>query len=1141
MSHRLIYWFVLATMALLILANGIAFGAAFTDVDAGLVGDSAGCIAWGDYDNDGDLDLAVAGGKGTYIYKNENGDFIDIVAALPTVSWGAIAWADFDGDGDLDLALAGNNGTTTVTPIFRIYRNANGLFFDIDAKLPGIWNCALAWGDLDNDGDLDLAAAGDTDAIGAKPISTVFRNEFDGNSLFQRKFTDTNAKLFSVDGDPAKDYNGITRCSLDWADYDNDGDLDLLAAGELTNNYYNYHVTKLFKNTDGDLKDAQKAIPGVNACKVTWGDYNSDGLFDFAMAGALDGGASLSRVYMASGGSFNPMDTSGIWLPGVAWGSIAWGDYDNDGDLDLALAGNQNESGLSGLSKIFRNDAGTFVDIDAQLTPVAYASLGWGDLNNDGKLDIALAGHDIEHDVLFSKMYLNNTETANTPPTLPVPIGHLLEEDNGKQKVTLYWNPSTDDHTPPPGLTYNLQIIAQNANKERIYLMSAMINSDGKRQILAHGNAQKATQWTLKDINTDLFRYYWRVQAIDSAFAASTWPVVEEPTPIYAPVDDLVFTPDPDTYIDHVYVNIQSPTTVADIHYTLDGTDPDENSPLFSTDINLRKTTTIKARGYYGPDNKTPILEGKYTIQVGAPTFVPDPKPEDTSPQMVYDNEIDVVINAFAPDDTVHYTTDASVPTEESPIIASGGSIHLDKDTIVSARGFREGCEPSAVTSRLYLFKAATPAFNPDAGTFTSEQDVVVTCNTRNAVIHYTTNGLDPTESDPIVEHGKSVHVDRTLTLKAKAWYKTFAPSNVKTADYYLNLGPVFIPFFSPGQGTYITSVNVKITCETPGSIIRYTTDGSNPTKYSTLIESGDFVMIDKSLTLKARAWKGVYVPSDIRKAEYEIKVAAPIITPNAGSYAAGQTIRITCDTPGAVVHYTTDGNDPTENDLVMKADESIYINTNITVKAKAWKPGLTPSDISEAEYKIRLRKWLSMVSIPIIPDTTDPKEVVGFYGNGWYAYRTEARAYATYPDAYTWYDPVESAPGRGFWGCFDGKMIKPDGDVPPQDQPGIIRLYPGWNIIGLPFLNPVVWSQDTIKVRIPGQTAKPLKDSKTVITNYLWGWRQSLLNPSKGSYYLIGDETIPSRDTNIMVPWEGFWIKVKQECDLIIPPPTND
>jgi hypothetical protein len=74
------------------------------------------------------------------------------------------------------------------------------------------------------------------------------------------------------------------------------------------------------------------------------------------------------------------VEQTGISLSGVIYGSISWGDYDNDGDLDILLTGG---SGSGQISKIYRNDAGVFTEINAGLTGISYSSVSWGDYDND--------------------------------------------------------------------------------------------------------------------------------------------------------------------------------------------------------------------------------------------------------------------------------------------------------------------------------------------------------------------------------------------------------------------------------------------------------------------------------------------------------------------------------------------------------------------------------------------------------------------------------------------------------------------------------------------------------------------------------------------------------------------------------------
>ncbi len=232
--------------------------------------------AWGDYDNDGDLDFLVAGRNAspelgepavTRIYRNEgDGTFSDIQADLPKVSGGSAAWGDYDNDGDLDILLTGvdqNWGPAT----FRVYKNeGDGTFVDLHAGLPGLSNSAVAWGDYDNDGDLDILLTGQDRVAIDPPISRVYENQGDGT------FVDIHAGLIGVrDGAAA------------WGDYDNDGDLDILLTGGLS--------FRVYENLGGGtFVDIHADLSGVTFSAAAWGDYDNDGNLDILLAGRGAGG-----------------------------------------------------------------------------------------------------------------------------------------------------------------------------------------------------------------------------------------------------------------------------------------------------------------------------------------------------------------------------------------------------------------------------------------------------------------------------------------------------------------------------------------------------------------------------------------------------------------------------------------------------------------------------------------------------------------------------------------------------------------------------------------------------------------------------------------------------------------------------------
>ncbi|MDA3885437.1 MAG: FG-GAP-like repeat-containing protein [Candidatus Delongbacteria bacterium] len=406
----------------------------FIDINAGLPGVLASSVAWGDYDNDGDLDILLTGYRNSKIYRNDSGSFTDIGAGIPEVDEGSVAWGDYDNDGDLDILLTGYNAGY----ISKIYRNDSGSFTDIEAILTGVWYSSVAWGDYDNDGDLDILLTGCYLDEAWQSISKIYKND-------AGVFTDINAGLTGVHGS-----------SVAWGDYDNDGDLDILLTGRM-----------------GSLTGSDDTI---------------------------------SNIYRNDAGNFVDI---GAGLPGVILSSVAWGDYDNDGDLDILLTGN---AGGVYISNIHRNDAGVFTDIEAGLFGADDASVAWGDYDNDGDLDILLTG------TYTSKIYRNDSEISNTKPASPVNLKYNLV----KNYITLSWDKAVDNETPQNGLSYNVEVITDST-----IVTSSSDTSTGYRKIVSIGNSSQNDFYNIDVENFILPQeegsknISWKVQAIDHCFAGS--------------------------------------------------------------------------------------------------------------------------------------------------------------------------------------------------------------------------------------------------------------------------------------------------------------------------------------------------------------------------------------------------------------------------------------------------------------------------------------------------------------------------------------------------------------------------------------------------------------------------------------------
>ncbi|MEQ8786972.1 MAG: FG-GAP-like repeat-containing protein [Pirellulaceae bacterium] len=471
----------------------------FTELHGlGLTGVDSASAAWGDYDNDGDLDILLTGvanggaGRISRVYQNTNGTFSDILAGLTGVGFGSVAWGDYDNDGDLDILLT---GLGSVGRFSQVYQNTDGTFSDISAGLTGVGFGSVAWGDYDNDGDLDILLTGNASGSVGR-ISRVYENT-DGT------FSDISAGLIGVDDGEAA-----------WGDYDNDGDLDILLTGYDGNNI----VTRVYQNTGGTFSDIAAGLPEVYLSSVAWGDYDNDGDLDILLTGYVGSGNYVARVYQNTSGTFSDISAG---LVGVDFSSAAWGDFDNDGDLDILLTGI--DSGSNYIARVYQNTSGAFSDISAGLTGVGFSSVTWGDYDNDGDLDILLTGYDSDDGV--AKVYRNNAATANAPPAAPSGLASTI---NSGTSVTLSWAAPTDDSTPSTGLTYNLRVGTTPGGGEIVASMAfqagdGFSQTDGLRKIAERGLVQGAS-YTLAGLLPGQ-TLYWSVQAIDASLAGGAFAV----------------------------------------------------------------------------------------------------------------------------------------------------------------------------------------------------------------------------------------------------------------------------------------------------------------------------------------------------------------------------------------------------------------------------------------------------------------------------------------------------------------------------------------------------------------------------------------------------------------------------------------
>lgn len=372
----------------------ILLGQRFTDIQAGLTGVSESAGNWIDFNQDGAIDIFVTGdfynkdrhGITSKLYKNLTRDrFVEVNTSVINVYRGDFDWADYNNDGIDDLFIIGETaGGNLVSYLYSNDRTAN--FIRIPVSIPGYNDGSVEWGDYDGDGDFDLLITGRTKNGLA---SNIYRNDRNNN------FVNVNAGLPGI-------HHGIGR----WADYDNDGDLDVIISG---NNSSGKVLTELYRNDKGKFTHLDIGFKDLKLSDIAWADYDNDGDLDFVIIGESVSGKFESRLYSNENGDvFLRIPTNFIT---VRSGSVDWGDMDHDGDVDLLITG---ESPNGPVSIVYRNDRnGLFTDIHAAVIGLYMSDGHWGDYDNDGDLDIVISG--MSNDYRFiSRVYRNDIIRIDT-------------------------------------------------------------------------------------------------------------------------------------------------------------------------------------------------------------------------------------------------------------------------------------------------------------------------------------------------------------------------------------------------------------------------------------------------------------------------------------------------------------------------------------------------------------------------------------------------------------------------------------------------------------------------------------------------------------------------------------------------------
>ena len=296
------------------------------------------------------------------------------------------------------------------------------------------------------------------------------------------------------------------------------------------------------------------------------------------------------------------------------------------------------------------------------------------------------------------------------------------------------------------------------------------------------------------------------------------------------------------------------------------------------------RSLTLKAQAWKAGWATSSVMTGAYVMKVATPTL--------SVGSGAYSSAQSVIVTTATPGATIYYTLNGLDPVESDPTVSPGGAIVISGSKTLRLSARRSGWtqrDVASATPSLNLGTAATPVLSPAGGTYSSAQDVATTTTTPGAFIRYTVDWLQPSGSSPL--YLSPVRVDTSLTLKAKAFRADQSPSATASGVYAITTGAVATPTFSPAGGSSFTKRSVTIATATAGATIRYTTNGAEPTTTDTVIASGDTLNVDRSMIVKAKAWKSGTPDSGTRRGDF-------IVT---GAIAAGDYHTVILKADGTV------------------------------------------------------------------------------------------------------------------------------------------------------------------------------------------------------------------------------------------------
>lgn len=391
----------------------------FSNENLGIENIEYGSISFTDIDHDDDYDFFISGVNENYdrisvLYTNQNNSIFIPNYNFKGLAQGDVSFIDLNKNGSPDIISTGNDNDH-VNQTYIYFNDGSGNFSispqNLSSLIPS--SSSLAFGDIDNDNDIDLMLNGWDSSNPNNPyIGKTLIN--DGTGYFQVEENNIKSQsgyfdhqLIDIDNDNDLDlivsadssvmyindgsghfvldsfqnFNGLSYKTFATGDFNNDSKNDIIFTG---------NSTHIFFNTENSLLKKREPMfsPVINSCSVT-GDIDNDGDLDIIISGKESNNTTSTKVYTNDGNGH--FDLSPNRLPGFEYGRLELLHIDSDSTLDLVLHGNK-------FCYIYTNDGnGNFI-FKSDMHLQSGSSIGSGDIDNDGDIDL----------ILTTRIYIND-------------------------------------------------------------------------------------------------------------------------------------------------------------------------------------------------------------------------------------------------------------------------------------------------------------------------------------------------------------------------------------------------------------------------------------------------------------------------------------------------------------------------------------------------------------------------------------------------------------------------------------------------------------------------------------------------------------------------------------------------------------